>query len=298
LVVGISFAGRLGTEGSVKVIWAIVQAAGGLLVFIIAHVRVTFIMMKDDIQLTVMGAIERPIQLWAAAMAAYPRTFRWTAIAWGAVWSVILAHLFIGIPYTKLFSGEPYKGKKRTPAPAAAMTAMAGASGGQDLTMEEAMDQFAGQAGGMAMTGEPEEELPEFEPGKDDVEVPTPTEETEEEEELDPDVVVEQISCVIVGYKSAVVDTDAEDAEERVQSLLVATRIRGQLRMVGEVIQGLTPKQCSRIESRIPFLSRDEPPLQTEETAHWLRPIMRCLVEVQFLPKDKQVKGIKMLRLD
>ena len=99
--------------------------------------------MKEDEQCTLSDVLLHPIQVWCGVVVQLPFSVKRVTLLWSAVWTVVLVHVIVGVPYFQFidFASRP-KEAVAFLKPGDLVSAAAGASG-SDMTMEEALEAFA-----------------------------------------------------------------------------------------------------------------------------------------------------------
>lgn len=275
VLVAISVAGSLLTpERSVpRTQWALGQTGIGLFVFLAVHFRLGVAALSRDKDLGILDLFTSPFRIWIEAIMDYPKSFRIVSIGGAGFVAVVLAHGILGVPYGDLINldAKPVVKKKRK-SPVAAMAKAAG-GGGRNMTMEEALEEFAGNAGAndlAAAAGGPLEEDP-----------------AEEEKE----VKTRELNCIVVGCLPTSPDNST------IRGIVVAVKMNGTWRSVGAVSNGLTPEVRDQLQTYTDTIRAAGPFVRCNHQAIWLKPRVRCLIEVSYTEEDDEPSDMKLLRL-
>lgn len=133
-------------------------------------------------------------------MTNFEKTFRMIAIGTSGVTALVLAHAVLGIPYSQMINLDPPPKKKKTSVLAAAAK-MAPGGNGRQMTLEEAMEELADDAGANALAEQEEE----------------PADDSEEE-----GLIVRELDCLAVGFMPTA------SSPPKVRSLVVAVQMNRQ----------------------------------------------------------------------
>lgn len=274
VVVAISVAGSILTpEGSpVRTSWALGQTGLGLLVFLAAHLRVGIRALSEDRDLGLLDLATSPFRIWIGAAMDYPRSFRWVVVGLGGFVAIVMAHAVLGIPYSELINldAKPVVKEERK-SPVAAMAKMGG-GGSKDMTLEEAMEEFAGDSGAGALAEAAENPL-------------------QEEEDEEKEVRTRELNAIVVGCIPASPD------DPSITGIVAAVKMNGKWASVGVVSDGVTPEVGAALQSHVQRLRTAKPFVRCRETATWLKPRVRCRIEVKYSEGDDEPQHIRLLNL-
>ena len=247
--------------------WAIWQSLVGFFTFLAVHVRFAISALSHDKELGLVDVVASPLKIWIEAIADFNKTFRMIAVGIGGLTATLMAHAVLGIPYSEMISLDPAPKKKIT-SPLAAAAKMAGGDSGRQMTLEEAMEELAEGAGANALAAENEED----------------TDKAEEEGRI-----VHEIDCLAVGYMPT------SSQPPGVRSLVIAVQTNRQWRVVGVVAV-----ESAMQDELIPVLEAlrtTKPIVECSHPAVWLKPKLRCRVEVEFAEGDSNPRSMKLLQL-
>ena len=254
-ILGVSFsAWTIAPEGTqLQVLWGCGQAAGGAAIFLVAHVAAFVRASVAGDAVSFVDVVTQPLALWKFTIGKLPKS--WPHIALG-VWSVVASVCAVaivgGIPYERFWDwGIEERADKQTQNAIASQMA---AGSGEEMSMEEAMDEFAAGAGvGEITEGEEEEKKP---------------------------VATKSMDCMIVGY------VPSDENRTNVAEFVVASVFRGNLKFVGKVAVDLPRSQVRDVMRRLKQRETDKPAVANRETAVWIRPGMVC--RVKYVSQSKQ----------
>lgn len=264
-IIGGSFsAWSLAPEGSrLQMIWGCSQAAGGALIFLTAHIAAFLRASVAGDAVSFVDIVTQPLALWKFTIGKLPKS--WPHIAIG-VWSLVAADCAVlivgGIPYERFWDwGIEERADRNT---SNAIASQLGSGSGEEMSMEEAMDEFAGDAGvGGLIEGE-----------KEEVKAP----------------VFKDVDCMIVGY------LPLDEAKTDVSSFVVAAVFHGKLQYVATVPVELPRSQVRDVMRRLKQRETERPSVRNNETAVWIRPGMVC--RVKYLAQDKKTGRLREAEFD
>lgn len=224
--------------------WAIGQMAFGATAFIAAHMLCFMFASTEDATIGLMDPILRPINIWKPSIFALPNSLRRVATGTWGLGAVLCALLIGGIPWERLTDwGDPAPRRKTSLVSAITNLAREDAEAGAD-NLEDAVKDFTGEAGDV----KPEEENED------------PTKRSHEAE------------CVIVGYIPSTVDpTDFV-------AVLVATDLKGKLKIVAQVSDGIPDKVRESLRQQFQELKRERPFIPSQVNAVWVQPKLFCRI--------------------
>jgi hypothetical protein len=223
--------------------WAMGQICVGLTAFTAAHMICFMFASTEDATIGLMDPILRPLAVWKPSFRALPGSFRRVAIGVWGLSAVFAALLIGGIPWERLTDwGEPAPRRKMSLV--SAITDRAKREEATSDNLEDSVKDFAGKAG----------ELKEEEPEDD------PTKRSHEAE------------CVIVGYIPSA--TDPNDFV----SLIVATDLKGKLKIVGQITEGIPDELREKLRDQMKELRREKPFIPSRQEAVWVQPKLFCLI--------------------
>ena len=241
----------------VRTAWSITQLLLGLGVALAAHARATFLNVMEDAEADIGDFVMKPFKVWGAVISALPKSFPWLAMVTSGVLAVLLSLCLIrSIPFNKLFETDapPPKAPNLTKA----IADQAREAEDPDMTMEEALDEFAGEA--------------------------MDEEEEEEEEERTHE------QGVIIGYYAP--DGNAG----RISSIIVATAVKKKLQILGTISTGLDDDMKAKLAEDFSQIRRKSPFVKTSLVAKWVHPIYLCEVSYK-LDKKEQPRELRFERI-
>jgi hypothetical protein len=246
-------------------------AGGGLLAVIAAHVWIARMTLARNKSLELTDVVMSPLRLWIDALMDPAQSYRWVSLGAAGIWSILLAHVFLGVPYGKIikFTSDPapprvVKKGEAKPKPAR--------GSGEAKTMEEAMEEFAAASGADQLAG-----------------AETITETVIEE--TPPPTVLKIINCVILGF------VPVQGRGDAMESLVLAEPANSQWRVLGTVSMGLTGSLQRQLLEFAPLLRREQPFLPCDYPGVWLEPVLRCQVQVELVQGEEKPKSIQLLML-
>lgn len=224
--------------------WAIGQMVFGFTAFLCAHMLCFMHASTDDATIGLMDPILRPVVIWKPNFRALPKSFRRVATGTWGLGAVLCALLIGGIPWERLTDwGDP--APRRKASLVSAITQRARSEEAAAESLEDSVKDFAGEAGDLK---------------------------PEDEDKADSTKRSHQAECVIVGYIPS-----AADPNDFV-SLLVATDVKGRLRIVAQVSEGIPEDVREKLRAQMKELKRDRPFIPSRQEATWLQPKLFCRV--------------------
>lgn len=236
--------------------WAIGQIALGLTAFLAAHMVCFMFASTEDATIGLMDPILKPLAIWKPNFRALPQSLRRVAIGVWGLGAVFTALLIGGIPWERLTDwGEP--APRRQMSLVSAITDRARMEEATSDNLEDAVNDFAGKAGDIKPEEEPEED---------------PTKRSHEAE------------CVIVGYIPS-----ASDPTDWV-ALLVATDVRGKLKIVAQITEGIPEEMHEKLRAQMNELKREKPFIPSRQNAIWLQPKLFCRIGFNDYNSNQRMK--------
>jgi hypothetical protein len=224
--------------------WAIGQLVCGLTVFVAAHMLCFMFASTEDATIGLMDPILRPINIWKPSIFALPKSFRRVATGTWGLGAALCALCIGGIPWERLTDwGDP--APRRKTSLVNAITSRARSEEATSDNLEDAVSDFAGKAGDIK---------PEEEPIED------PTKRSHEAE------------CVIVGYIPSTVNP------KDFVALLVATDLKGKLKIVAQISDGIPDDVHDSLSAQMQELKRERPFIPSKLEAVWIQPKLFCRV--------------------
>lgn len=256
---------------------------------------------SDDIG--VVNLVLKPIDVWRPTFLELPATGNQVSRAGASIALLVLAPVICG-GYDFFAFLEAMAPKNRPKQSLVAAVANAGSkmdkdkkklmsgslmqgvaveeTGNSDASMEEAMDEFTGQAVGDKKkdgeTGKKSEDE-----GDKDIDDETLTADEEAAPELTPEQLRPKLAdCVIIGFRL----TPGNDLE----SIVLASDVNYSLHYVGVVSANeMSSVEKQIIKNEIPRLYRRSKPVQTSVEAHWLNPELVCKVRFKKWTNSKKL---------
>lgn len=242
-----SVAVRVLLAGSpLRTTWSVTQLLGGMFLAILCHVTAFVWMLSSDFDMGLMDLVLKPIKIWTKTCRELPKRFWLLNSVCGGVTAALCAALIIGaIPYERLLDW----GFKQPPKQnlMGAMMEQAQKVKGDDKSLEEAVEDFAGTAG-------------------------TP------ENKVDPSKAATRLNadCVIIGYTP-------QQSGQAVQ-LWLASEFRGKLVYIGRVTPRLGAQEIQELLTKLgesrsarAFVFAPGEPL-------WVRPALTC--RISYVKRD------------
>ncbi len=243
-------------------IWALSQFAIGFVLFVIAHFAAYLYAIVEDSSFTVLDILLRPLKVWGPTIHGLPETSKRVYMgSWGVLAAVLGLFVVDGIPYHKLWELGPEEQAK--PNLVHAVTDMARAGEDSDMSMEEAIEAFAGQAGTDDLTPPPLDDYDPYEPPSRP----------------------RHIDCLIVGYEPHELDGFT--------ALALAGVHKGALRYIGTVSnEYINPEMRAELLAQMELLVRDRPfVLAREEGFRWLAPKLTCRIGYDHWDEDDRLES-------
>jgi hypothetical protein len=228
-------------EGPVRMLWSLGQLGVGIMAVGLMHTFVYVRVIMDDDNFKMLDVLVRPIGCWMPTFRRLPATTKQVAVAASGVTMIAMSLLVIGAIPYDRLWDWGINAREDSTNLMQAIVQQAKKGQGKDQSLEEAMRDF-----------------------------------TEGKEEKKPAAAKPLISvqCVIVGYTP---DGDTGDF----RSLVLASVVDGELKLVGSVSQGISPEARAVLSKRLGKLARSTPFVPTRIEANWLEPLMACMVQCE-----------------
>ena len=244
--------------------------------------------MQEDEQCTLWDVLLHPIQVWCGVVVQLPSSVKRVTLFWGGVWSVVLVHVIVGVPYFQFIDFAAQSKEEVALLKPGDLVTAASAAGGSDMTMEEAFsaevsdDQLTNESGDRLTLKDAFNKL-----ASDLANLPdTLNGEPDPEAEF----VTQTLETVIVGFQT--------DPQTRaLSSLVLAVNSNGSWRIAGTVSAGLAPDIVKQLQSQVVSIQRQEPFVATELRAHWVEPILRCRIEADYSEAEDTFKALTFLEM-
>ncbi len=247
LLVSVAVRLLIPVENIARPIWAISQYMVGMFVFVVVHIVAYLYAIIEDSTLSVADIFLRPLKVWGPTFNALPKTSRRVCLGiWGWAASALALSVVGGIPYHLLWEMGPEEQAKVNLVQA--ITEQARSVEGDAESLEDAIEDFTGEAG----------DLDE--------------EETDEADLYEAPVRDRRIDCLIIGYEP--------DNQGSFLSLALGAVRRGKLQYVGSVsnkyiapeIRDEMMKTMEQIEQSNPFVK------SKSSKFTWLAPKLTCRI--------------------
>ena len=254
VLLGVSIAARLMVpEGQPRAIWTYAQYGIGMAAFMTAHVACYMYAIMLDSSLNVLDIILKPFAIWMVTLRDLPGTFKRVALGcWGQAAMLFAVLVVGGVRYDEIIDwGKVPPKKKPKPNASAPMDAPA-----EDMTMEEAMDELAKNAGANPGEGKPQQ------PDKGDRQ--------------------KMSRCLIIGF--------IPNRESDFSSLLLAVdEGGGRWRFAGMLSEGITIEARLLLNRRLRQILRATPVLPCDLNAFWVEPKLMCTVWYEDWSEERQL---------
>ena len=243
VILGMSIAARLMVaEGRSRALWTYAQYGIGMAAFVYAHIACYMYAIMLDSSLSFLDIILKPFAIWMVTLRDLPKTFKRVALgSWGQTAMLCAAFVVAGVRYDEIIDwGKVPPKKKPKPNVSAPIEAPS-----EDMTMEEAMDELAKNAGATPGDGKIKEQ------DKGDRQ--------------------KMSKCLIVGF--------TPNRENDFASLILAVdEGGGRWRVAGALSEGITIEARSLLNRRMRQIMRSSPVLPSDYKAFWIEPKLMCTV--------------------
>jgi hypothetical protein len=267
------------TGSAYHILAAVGLLACGLFTTLGTHIYAGIRNMREDPDFSPLDVAIHPIRMWFSVFVQLPETTRPVTFLWAGLWTLILVHTVVGVPYVQMIDlSAPAKRPQLGVTPGDIASAAASASTGKAMTLDEALGELTDQAGGVLPEDETEaptlkEALGQvFDDLRNGIENGGPP---QSEEEAKPEFVKKELKAVIIGYTTAV---DSDD----IQSIVLAVRSNGKWRVAGTISSGFTAEVLDELNSQLDSIRREQPFVASELSAKWVEPILRCRIEAEY----------------
>ncbi|MCA9246877.1 MAG: hypothetical protein KDA42_07165 [Planctomycetales bacterium] len=239
-----SVVARLATPatGTVRTYWSVTQLAVGASIFAICHIFV-YVMaaMKHD-KFGLIDVVLSPLGLWTDAFSRMPKTQIPVISGAASFTAVVMSLLVIGaIPYERLLDWGIEPPPKQNLMKAVIAEAKKAKAKAQSL--EEAVSDFAGEAGDLESEPEPPKEIRTV-----------------------------HLECVIVGFRVE------KDNPKKIASLILAAERGSGLGVVGSVGFDVAPEREAELTRQLFASERKRPFVTTNKIGRWVDPKFICKV--------------------
>jgi hypothetical protein len=225
-----------------RALWTYAQFGIGIIAAITAHVMAYMHAIMVNDQLSFIDILLKPWVVWKVSFDELPKSFKRVSLgSWGLTAALCAAFVVAGVRYDEIidWGKVPPKKKLKPLLPGFSMPK------DSNMTMEEALEAFADQAG-IEMTDE--ERLKEKGPNRN-----------------------KMVKCLIVGYTPF--------RESDFERLVLAVQEGEKWRCVGMVSEGIPPDDRSTLNRRMRMIMRGTPAVPCGDIkAFWLQPKLMCTV--------------------
>jgi hypothetical protein len=254
VLLAVSIAARLMVpEGRARAIWTYAQYGAGMVAFLAGHIACYMFAIMLDSSLNVLDIILKPFAIWMVTLRELPKSFKRVALGcWGQAAMLFAALVVAGVQYDEIIDwGKVPPKKKPKPNVSAPVDAPA-----DDMTMEEAMDELAKNAG--------------VAPGD---------EKSQQQEKGDRQ---KMSRCLIIGF--------TPNRESDFSSLLLAVdEGGGKWRFAGVVNEGIPIEARSTLNRRLRQIMRSTPVVPCDLQAFWIEPKLMCTVWYEDWTEERQL---------
>lgn len=257
------------SESKLYTTWSLAQLAIGFTVFSHCHLLNYIALASDDSDTALLDFILKPLKIWIHAARQLPR--KWLFFDSGLVGlAAVIGSLAIigGIPYDRMLDWG-IKERPQTNLLGAVMEQAAKhADDDTDMTMEEAIEALAGNAGVGNLDGD----------GDDKGQASKP--ESKHRQKLD---------CVILGFRA--------DKEGNIMTLILGAAHYGKLRYAGRVEPVLDDEENAELLEQLLAARTHRPFLPLQLSAIWVRPVYACRVSFTGRQKDGRLEEIEWRKM-
>lgn len=241
-IVAISIGVRLASPTeNFRTTWAVSQLLAGAILAFACHATAFFMAASDDSDIGILDAFIKPLRAWLRHFADLPERFWLTESACvGAVAALSAALIIGGIPYNNLLDWKIKAPPKQSLM--GAVMAEAQKIEGEKKKLEDAVSDFAGQAGDGALNGD----------GK-----------TKPAERKNSD-------CLIIGVLLT--------TQGGINQFVLATDVNGRLVYAGKVTAKIPPEEEPKLVAQLKAIQTPKPFVNAPEGAMWLKPQFTCQV--------------------
>jgi hypothetical protein len=262
-VVAESVAARLLTVDAARTTWSVTQLFLGLTVAFTCHLVAFVLFMREVSEAGLLDIVLKPVKPWILRVHELP-VYQWLCHAGiSSVVAVIMSFLVIGgLPYEKLWDWGFEKPVKQNLM--GAIMEQAQKVDGEEKSLEDAVQDFAGQAGADDGGKEP----------------PKPKTKPESKERKFDD-------CLIIGYRA--------NSEGLVYLLLLAGENFGKLQYVGQVTPQLSVKELRELTDQLSAHITFDPFVKLQmDGITWVEPKFTCRVSYARRGKKGGLYDIKL----
>lgn len=241
----------LPAEGMIRTYVSVSLFISGLVAVAACHATCFVMASISDVDLGIVDMVVKPLKGWIRTWSQLPRRLWLVMGASGGTTSALGAALLIGgIPFHVLLDWN-FKQPPKQNLMGAVMAQAQKVPGGEEKSLEEAVEDFAGQAGDAPSAVDPTKGQPAKPRLKAD--------------------------CLIIGYNL--------DDRENISQLLLAVDHKGRLVYCGHVRPKLEPHQERELRNRLQEFPRSRSFVPTEKQAAWVQPRFTCRVTFEAMSK-------------
>lgn len=234
---------------ALRIVWSVSQLFLGIAVLVVAHILAYMTAVMQSDRVPVLDIVIRPISCWLPVFRQLPKTIKRVCFGSGAITAILMSFLVIGnLPYEMLWDW----GVKPPPKQNLIGAVIAQANKikkDKEMELEEALAELSKN---------------------------TPT---DEKAKAEPEP-RENVDCVIVGY------VPTKDDSRKFMSLVLASLVGNDLKVVGMVSGGIAPEDYDQLCARLPELTVTRPVVESTLDAVWLQPVLTCRVSCKKINKE------------
>jgi hypothetical protein len=257
--------------------WSLLHLIGGAMLVLAFQFRGTVLAIMDDTSVTAIDCIVWPPRAWEALAERLPQSSRHFVWATVGLMGILMSLLVIrSVPYSSPFAIDEAPAPKRKSVLAQAINQVKPKQANTNVSMQEALNDFAEEAG-VKDVAEMKKELDQLVP---------------EEDLQGKEKVVHTARCIIVGYFTS-------DSDVNILSRIVvatANRFsssRSKFEILGTInVQG-TPAAAALLQ-RLRGNERDTPFVESQLSAIWVDPTVRCEINFNELGANRQPVNLKL----
>lgn len=255
-----SLAVRLLTDadGSVRTIWSVSQLFVGFIAFGICHTYSFVLSLKNEADVKMLDYILRPIKTWSIIFRDLPERSWACYLGMSGITAVAMSLLVIGaIPYERLLDWG-IEEKTKSNLLAAVMTQAQNMAAQEEMSMEEALGEFAGKGGVDGQLKKPAEK-------------PRQTED-----------------CIIIGYMA--------NQAGVIQTLLIGAEHRSKLKYAGSVrVSDLSDAEREELTDQLLAIRTRKSFVRVSiDGASWVKPKYVCRISYRRRGKQGGLYGAKL----
>jgi hypothetical protein len=251
-------------ENALRTTWSLAQLAVGAMVLASCHIIHFLALSSDDSSTGLLDFVLKPLRIWLYAARQLPKKLLFFDGGLIGLAAVIGSLAIIGaIPYERLLDW----GIKERPKPnlmGAVMEQAAKHAKDDDMSMEEAIEELAGNA------------------GVDDLNLDDESQKPEPKQR-------QQIDCVILGYRA--------DEQGHIHTLILAAEHKGKLNYSGRVQPELDEATNAELLEQLQAARMTQPFLPIQLTAIWVRPYFTCRVSYTERTGDGRLEEVEWTKL-